>query len=811
VTPITLNNPRLQYLRVVEKQDSFVRQYPVGVFEQALEDSDLELFLAQVDAKYRASDPALTSGIVYGPCTPLDDELRRKAEKRRVRLQSFLQYQGILDFCGYLDRPTRKLQADPVYPPQYYVSQRMRWAIGTQHDHSDDAIATVADWLLNSTDSRFVLLLGEFGTGKTFLLHQLALRLAATALTPVLIEMRALEKGRTLDQLLAQHLAAVGEERFDLKALHYMLAEGRIALLFDGFDELALRVSYQRATEHFDTILQAAGGAAKVVLTSRTQHFRSDKQVKQVLLERAEQVPGLRLGTLEGFDESRIREFLSKRLHAEGEAFFDLLCKVEDLRGLASNPRMLGFIVELGEQKLREARERKGRITAATLYRMLLKRWLIYEFDRTQPRGAQVLLTRKVRWFAVTALALRLWQKTEPSSTIAEIADIVTGVMPRTANVVDPEIATHLIGSGSLLVRDDEGAFSFVHQSVMEWLVAHQCAKELRTGKAAEALGFREMSLLMADFFASLAGKERAVAWATVTLASDAPSEVAKKNALLLAKRLDIVAPQAAKRLAGQDLRGKDLSGENLDHASLRAANLTDAKLVGTNLMHADLTEAILVRADLSGAELFGAGLEGANLSEARLLGADLRGAKLDGALLRRAKLVGAKGGERQWDPQMTFGAALPDATAVQPMTSCASACNAVAWSPDGSLLATGHDDGKVRLWESASGKELRQFQGHQDYVWSVAFSPDGQWLASGSADHTVRLWNIRTGECAAVLLGLPEGWVAFTPQGRYRFKGNVAGNFWHVIALCRFEVGELDPFIPNLRLKPDEPLLAGP
>ena len=57
------------------------------------------------------------------------------------------------------------------------------------------------------------------------------------------------------------------------------------------------------------------------------------------------------------------------------------------------------------------------------------------------------------------------------------------------------------------------------------------------------------------------------------------------------------------------------------------------------------------------------------------------------------------------------------------------------------------------------------------------------------------------------MLAGLHEGWVAFTPDGRYKFAGSVAGNLWHMIALCRFEVGELDEFIPGLRLAQDQPL----
>lgn len=49
-------------------------------------------------------------------------------------------------------------------------------------------------------------------------------------------------------------------------------------LLFDGFDELALRLTYDRALEHFETVMAAAQGNAKVVITSRTQHFLTDRR-----------------------------------------------------------------------------------------------------------------------------------------------------------------------------------------------------------------------------------------------------------------------------------------------------------------------------------------------------------------------------------------------------------------------------------------------------------------------------------------------------------------------------------------------------
>jgi WD40 repeat protein len=66
---------------------------------------------------------------------------------------------------------------------------------------------------------------------------------------------------------------------------------------------------------------------------------------------------------------------------------------------------------------------------------------------------------------------------------------------------------------------------------------------------------------------------------------------------------------------------------------------------------------------------------------------------------------------------------------------------NAVVFSHDGKKLATANFDGKLRVYEVASGKKLAEFIGHKGNVTSVAFSPDDKTLASGSADTTIKFW----------------------------------------------------------------------
>ncbi|MGH3281790.1 MAG: WD40 repeat domain-containing protein, partial [Trebonia sp.] len=105
-------------------------------------------------------------------------------------------------------------------------------------------------------------------------------------------------------------------------------------------------------------------------------------------------------------------------------------------------------------------------------------------------------------------------------------------------------------------------------------------------------------------------------------------------------------------------------------------------------------------------------------------------------------------------------------------------AVESVAFSPDGHLVATGADDGSVRLFDVSDPAHPRQLadvnDGSGTPVYTVAFAPDGKTVAAASTDNLVRLWRVSGSPATLTLAGRPLGGMAsyaiglaFSPNGK--------------------------------------------
>jgi WD40 repeat protein len=784
------------HLLITRQEEDFNPQWRVGAHVGELNRDVVEGFLHY--------QPGPGSELVYQGPAPAP-ELREEALRRGVRLRSFTEFQGLLDLSGYLERQTARLRTDPLYLPDLYVPQRFR-----ELGHSDQAIredlANELVRLVTSDSPRFLLVLGNAGRGKTFLLHEVTRRIAETAphLLPILIELRALDKTHTVRGLVAAHLANHGEGLPNLKAFDYMLREGRIVLLFDGFDELVTRITYDRAAEHLHTLLKAAQDRAKIIVASRTEHFKSDAQVFTTLGERVGLMPHRQILAVEGFTSTEIRNYLVNRYGGDERAAdnrLNTIRSIQNLLDLSQNPRMLSFIADLDSDRLRAAADARHTISAAGLYREILHSWLSLEVDRAAGvHGVPVGLSLEDLWQAVTTLALRLWETGEPYLRLAELTEVAETLSGLVSRQLSAEETAFAIGTRSVLVRTEEGLFGFIHRSVAEWLVANMIAKQLNSGAPAPPqLRQRPLSQLSIEFLCDLANIRACQAWVDSVPAN--ANEVARANAIKVSARLR-TAPKAD--LRGAYLKGEDLSYRDLREVNLTGADLTGATLVGANLSRSILRNARLVEARLDEARLTKADLSGADFSRARLLRTDLTDVTVTGSRWTRAALIDAAGVPQ--DAPELHGAAVapghPFSTEFSPASigvrhgfhaEIGRLPQVVDYSRDGGMLAIGCDDGAVLICDTATGAPLRTLQGHRGRVFMVTYGEN--FLVSGSNDGTVRIWDAITGDCRHVLQG-HERWswpVVISPSGTELATGDANG----VLRLWDITSGSLQRKLP--------------
>jgi hypothetical protein len=355
--------------------------------------------------------------------------------------------------------------------PEGYIVQRCRSENG---DLLGSALAYFRHWLSQS-DSKLLIVLGDYGIGKTTLLqrisHEIVLHPSTPPRFPVYVELRRWAPGMTFWNAVGQCVNAkyTDQKGYDLADMN---ARGEIVLFLDAFDEIPDNVTEQELASHFDEILRYCTGQAKIVLSCRTHFFKSDGELRYFVRTPAH------LGSLASqiaiihlldFDADDIATYAQNVLGKEASAFLKKLRAVHGLFELAHRPiilrMLLNVLPELDENSSPRIHE---------IYTRYTDGWF-------RSQAARGMLSYQSRKAFCEALADYLNEAKILSVDEGEIRRLLTGIGVAGVQPKDLEGGSADVRTVALIVRDSLGQYTFSHRSFQEFFFASKLSREIQS------------------------------------------------------------------------------------------------------------------------------------------------------------------------------------------------------------------------------------------------------------------------------------------------------------------------------------------
>ena len=454
----------------------------------------------QMEARLQVENAAQAILIAHTRVAP---SARRAVEESGGRARAFTLaefYRQLIDFTPYVEGLISEYESSEL--AGYYVDLG---CVKREYDQAgqvmgEDAYKPIDDYVdrwLGEMGRNHLSILGDYGTGKTSFCRQYAAKLGRRWLEdpdrwriPILISLRDYAKAMNLEQLITDFLVNRYGIQTSYRAFQRFNADGKLLLLFDGFDEMAQKTDYNTAIANFWELAKAVVPGSKVLLTCRTPYFRSSREARAVfrgeaglelgvhpdetVIDLAER-PNFEIVHLQPFSDGDVQLVLQKRFPERWEEHYTQIQETYNLPELAERPVLLDMIA----QTLPSLRPGEV-INAARLYGAYTDMWM--ERDLA---AARTFMNPEDKRFFMEELAAQMQYTGRLSVHYSRLPAIVQQhfQLERAAEI---DYFDHDIRACAFLERDGEGNYAFVHKSFMEFFVAGRLVRELLDGSAPE-------------------------------------------------------------------------------------------------------------------------------------------------------------------------------------------------------------------------------------------------------------------------------------------------------------------------------------
>jgi WD40 repeat protein len=584
-----------------------------------------------------------------------------------------------------------------------------------------DPVDTVLDEWLDEEGKNQITILGDYGTGKTWLcLHYAAKLIGVTRRNnrsrfPIFISLRDYQPGESVQDFIlrAIHSQWNVSLQYGISAIDRANQDGRLIFIFDGFDEMPHEIDGSGMVDNFNLIASIVGERSKIIVTCRRQYFRNNRELS-TLLEGANEERIIDLKTRPNFEILHLREFsipqiqkvLEKREGGNWRQTYNRILKVYDLSELARRPVLLDMILSTLPNISETAT-----INPALLYQIYTDKWL----TREERRGG-VRITPELKESFTQELAWQMFNSQKFEIRFSELPAHVKSYFATTSIEISASLVKE-IQQQSFLQRDEDDKFRFAHRSLMEFFVAKRMVTSV---KARNYIDYRErpLSLEILSFMKDLISMEKVDLSSLIEFVTKSKDKPLVQVGYGPSNSLSLLA------VCGYDLRKSDFS-----KTVLRNVDLQDADLSEIDFSYCDLRGAKLQRTVMRNTNFFGADMHSTVIGESKVI-------RSIQANENGSSLVCAGSGNFIYKLESQSGnvfTRIPHHSSVR----------IIASSPRHNEFATAGVDGRIRLWDWDDGLLRATMIGDEFAILSMAISHNQQWLLTGAQSGTILLWSL--------------------------------------------------------------------